>query len=135
MKDPIKIIHKFKNNNKRIQYKLYIFVGSLLSDEIKKILNIIQNKDFFNSLIVLSNKQFEILENFYGKKWFEFFFVSHHLKSQFKQIENTPQKKKQLITKFGNEWYEKNINVTNFKKISYSFADIYYDNLLEKKKK
>ena len=35
-----------------------------------------ENKDFFNSLIILSNKQFELLENFYGKKWFEFFFVS-----------------------------------------------------------
>ena len=38
MKDPIKIIHKFKNNNRRIQYKVFIFIGSLVPDEIIKIL-------------------------------------------------------------------------------------------------
>ena len=39
MKDPIKIIHKFKNVNKRIQYKIFIFVGSLVPDDILKILD------------------------------------------------------------------------------------------------
>ena len=53
MKDPIKIIHKFKNVNKRIQYKIFIFVGSLVPDDILKILDIIKTKDFFNSLITL----------------------------------------------------------------------------------
>lgn len=134
MKDPIKIIHKFKNTNKRIQYKLFIFIGSLTPDNVLSVLEIIKNKDFFNSLITLSNKQYELLESFYGEKWFEKFFISHHLKNQFKQIENTPLKKKQLINKFGDEWYKKNINVSIFKKISYSFASSYYDNLLEKKK-
>ena len=38
MKNPIKIIHKFKNNNLRIQYKIFIFVGSLLDESIMKIL-------------------------------------------------------------------------------------------------
>ena len=134
MKDPIKIIHKFKNVNKRIQYKIFIFVGSLVPDDILKILDIIKTKDFFNSLITLSNKQYETLETFYGGKWFEKFFISYHLKNQFKHIENTPLKKKQLINKFGDEWYKKNINVTSFKKISYTFASTYYDNLLEKQK-
>jgi len=134
MKDPIKIIHKFKNTNKRIQYKLFIFVGSLVPDNVLSSLDIIKNKDFFNTLIALSNKQYELLETFYGDKWFEKFFISHHLKNQFKQIENTPLKKKQLINKFGDEWYKKNINVSIFKKISYSFASSYYDNLLENKK-
>jgi hypothetical protein len=39
MKDPIKIIHKFKNHNRRIQYKVYIFVGSLVPQDIIKILD------------------------------------------------------------------------------------------------
>jgi len=41
MKDPIKIIHKFKNNNRRIQYKNYIFVGPLVPEDIIKILELI----------------------------------------------------------------------------------------------
>ena len=96
MKDPIKIIHKFKNTNKRIQYRLFIFVGSLIPDDILKILDIIKNKDFYNTLITLSNKQYEALETFYGNKWFEKFFISYHLKNQFKQIENTSLKKKTI---------------------------------------
>lgn len=134
MKDPIKIIHKFKNTNKRMHYKLFIFVGSLVPDNILSVLDIIKNKDFYNSLVTLSNNQYELLETFYGDKWFEKFFISHHLKNQFKQIENTPLKRKQIINKFGDEWYKKIINVSIFKKISYSFASSYYDNLLENKK-
>ena len=56
MKDPIKIIHKFKNNNNRIQYKVYIFIGSLLNDSLYNILNSIKNKDFFSTLKFLSKK-------------------------------------------------------------------------------
>jgi hypothetical protein len=134
MKDPIKIIHKFKNANRRIQYKVYIYIGSLLSDELIKILKIIENKDFFNSLLVLNNKQIKELENFYGEYWYQKFFISKHLKSQIKQIDTTSIKKKQIITKFGDDWYKEHINIGNFKKIFYSFASNYYDNLLDKKK-
>ena len=31
MEDPIKVIHRFKNNNRKIQYMCYIFVGSLVN--------------------------------------------------------------------------------------------------------
>ncbi len=134
MKDPIKIIHKFKNNNRRIQYKVFIFVGSLLSEELTKILNIIENKDFFNSLLSLNNKQIKEIEDYYGEYWYQKLFISHHLKSQIKQIDTTAVKKKQIISKFGDEWYKKHINITIFKKISYSFASVYYENLLDKKK-
>ena len=50
MKDPIKIIHKFKNNNRRIQYKVYIYVGYLVPKEIMTILNSIIDKDFYLTL-------------------------------------------------------------------------------------
>ena len=39
MKDPIKVIHRYKNKNRRNQFLVYIFVGNLVPDEIKKILN------------------------------------------------------------------------------------------------
>ena len=48
MKDPIKIIHKFKNNNLRTQYKIFIFIGSLVTDNIMKILKSIEDKDLIS---------------------------------------------------------------------------------------
>ena len=45
MKDPIKIIHKFKNNNNRNQYKVYIYIGYLIPKEIMTILKNIENSD------------------------------------------------------------------------------------------
>ncbi len=134
MKDPIKIIHKFKNSNRHIQYKVYIFIGSLLTEELTKIVKIIENKDFFNSLLALNNKQIKELEDYYGVYWYQKFFISYHLKSQIKQIDSTAVKKKQIITKFGEEWYKTHINIGIFKKIAYSFASTYYENLLDKKK-
>ena len=134
MKDPIKIIHKFKNNNRRIQYKIFIFIGAILSDEIIKILNSIKNKDFYNSLIYISNKQYKLIEDYYGKNWYEFFFISYHINSQIKIINNSPIKKKELENKYGKEWFNIHINNKIIQKISYSFAASYYDNLKDKKK-
>jgi len=86
MKDPIKIIHKFKNNNNRIQYKVYIFIGSLLNDNLYKILDSIKNKDFFNTLKFLNKSQIKELEEHYGKKWYNNFFIKKHIDSQKENI-------------------------------------------------
>ena len=51
MKNPYKIIHKFKNNNGRIQYNIYIFIGSLVDDDLLKVLKNFQIKIF----IILSH--------------------------------------------------------------------------------
>ena len=64
MKDPIKIIHKFKNNNNRIQYKVYIFIGSLLTESLYNILNLLKIK-IFSTLKFLSKKQYKELEEYY----------------------------------------------------------------------
>ena len=114
--------------------KVYIFIGSLVPDEIMKLLQIIENKDFYNSLLALNNKQFKELNEYYGEYWYQKFFISYHLKEQIKQIESSNLKKKQIITKFGEEWYKLHINMEVFKKISYSFASNFYDNLFDKKK-
>jgi hypothetical protein len=50
---PIKIIHKFKNNNRRMQYIQYIFIGSNVNQEIMNILESIKNKTFFETLDTL----------------------------------------------------------------------------------
>ena len=50
MNDPIKIIHKYKNNNRKVQYHCYIYVGEFLPDKLKKILNKIEKTDLYKSL-------------------------------------------------------------------------------------
>jgi len=78
MKDPIKIIHKFKNNNKRIQYKVYIFIGNIIPKDVLLCIELIKNKNFYDSLILLSNKQYDTLKEYYGNRWYTFFFISYH---------------------------------------------------------
>lgn len=134
MKDPIKIIHKFKNNNKRIQYKVYIFIGNIIPEEIVTCIELIKNKDLFDSLMLLSNKQYNLLNEYYGDRWYEKFFISYHITSQKKIIENTPIKKKKLEQKYGKEWINIHINKDFIHKITYSYANYYIDNLIDKKR-
>ena len=49
MNNPIKIIHKFKNNNRRNQYIVYIFIGSLIDDNIDNILDSIKKKNLYET--------------------------------------------------------------------------------------
>uniref|UniRef100_A0A6C0EDD6 Early transcription factor VETF large subunit n=1 Tax=viral metagenome TaxID=1070528 RepID=A0A6C0EDD6_9ZZZZ len=130
MKDPIKIIHKFKNNNRRIQYKIYIFIGQLVPEDIINILNIIQNKDLFSTFELLSQKQYNKLVEYYGEFWYEKFFLSHHIENQKKIINTTIHKKNILEVKYNKEWYKKHIIESNIKKIFYSYAASYYNYLL-----
>ena len=104
MKDPLKIIHKFKNNNRRIQYKIYIFIGSLVPNEVMNILELIKNKNFYDTLITLNSKQYKILEEFYGNKWYEKFFISYHINNSIKTIITSLTKKKELENHYSKEW-------------------------------
>jgi len=134
MKNPIKIIHKFKNNNLRTQYKVFIFVGSLLDENIMKILRIIENKDFITSLNILTDKQIKEMVNFYGDKWYEKFFTSYHINSQILLLKNSNSKRKALETKMGKDWIRILLEEPVLKKVSYSYASSYYNYLLSKNK-
>jgi hypothetical protein len=134
MKDPIKIIHKFKNNNKTIQYKVYIFVGSLVSKELMVILDNIADKDFYTTLNTISKDNYKILENMYGEYWYDKFFISYHIKNQRTLIDGASSKKKSIETKYGKDWYKKHINEPPVNKVSYSFAASYYNYLLIRNK-
>ena len=57
MDNPIKIIHKFKNNNRRNQYIMYIFVGSLIDNELENIFENIKDKSFYDTLNNLSKNK------------------------------------------------------------------------------
>lgn len=134
MKDPIKIIHKFKNNNRRVQYKVYVFVGSLVPKDIMKILDSIIDKDFYTTLNTLSKTEYEELENFYGEFWYEKFFINYHIKSQRFNINSLATKKKSLENKYGKEWFNKHIDNPPIRKVSYSFSAAYYNYLLMRNK-
>ena len=106
MKNPIKIIYKYKNNNRRNQYKIFIFIGSLVNEKIMNILNIIKNKDFFNTLKIISLKQYKEISNYYGEKWYEYFFTSYHINNEKNTIIKNNNKKKIIVDKYGKEWYK-----------------------------
>lgn len=124
MNDPIKVIFRFKNNNRRIQHHLYIFVGKIPSN-IMTILNKIQELDLYNSWIELNPKELKSITSFYGQHWYRYFFITHHITSTIQNIKISPSKKKELKTKFGNEWYEKHINMykTTLEKVYYSYSN------------
>ena len=64
MNQPIKIIWKYKNNNRRIQYNQYIFIGEV-SSSIMKILTRIENLSFYETLINLTKDDWKQLEKQY----------------------------------------------------------------------
>ena len=134
MQDPIKIIHKFKNNNRRIQYKVYIFIGSLIPKDIDDILELIINKDFYMTLTMLNTQQYNSLVNYYGEFWYDKFFISYHINSQKQIINSNITKKNALITKYNETWYNKHIVNLSITKLSYSFASMYYNYFTIKKK-
>jgi hypothetical protein len=133
MKDPIKIIHKFKNNNGRIQYKIYIFIGFILNNNILDILKTIKNKDLLSTFNQLSKSDYNKLEEYYGKYWYEYFFTSYHISSQKKIIENNITKKKQLENKYGKDWYSDHIKKVSPQKVAYSFASSYFSEKIKQK--
>ena len=136
MNSPIKIIYKYKNDNRKIQYQYYIFVGSLLQPNLLKVLKKIQDSNFFDSLLNLSDREVELLVNFYGEYWYKYFFITEHLIFSINNISKSSQRRNDLIQKFSKEWYDKHIN--NMKYITrsqYNFQTIFKrDNNIKQKK-
>ena len=114
--NPIKIIHKFKNNNRRIQYIQYIYIGSNIDEDIMLILENIKNKDFYDTIDILTKQKIDKLNNYYGDKWYTCFFNRYHLTEQFNSIIKNPNKKKTLENKMGKEWVSFNLSSPLIKK-------------------
>ena len=73
--NPIKIIHKYKNNNRRIQYIIYIYIGSFIDEEIDNILESIKKKNLFDTFNTLSKTKIDKLESIYGPYWYQSFLI------------------------------------------------------------
>ena len=130
MKSPIKICHKFKNNNRRIQYKIYIFIGPLVPSNVMKILEYIQDKDFSTMLLGISTTDYKVISKYYGEYWYEFFYITYHLDSQKKMIRETKQKTSTLQNKFSKEWFDLHFTSYKGKTAPYSYANEYFEFLL-----
>ena len=138
MNDPIKIIHKYKNNNRKIQYLCYIYLGEFIPDNVKKVLLKIDNIDFFESLNTLSTNEVKSLEEYYGDYWYEKLFISHHIIRQKELITNNATRKKGLEKKFGKEWVNKHFDEYKIfrKKILYNYStNVERFKLLRKRRK
>jgi len=131
---PIKIIHKYKNNNRRIQYIIYIFLGFIIDEELINILESIKKKKLFDSINFLSKSKINILENKYGEFWYQSFFNRYHIIDQFNNIMKNKDKLKIIESKMGIKWIQKHISDIPIKKRDYSFASNYYDYLILKNK-
>jgi len=96
MDKPIKIIHKYKNRNRKIQYNVLIFVGNLLSESTNKVLKKIKDKNLYDTLTEINERDIEIMTKEYGSKWYKYFFIDKHIKHTFEKIikPNETKKKK-----------------------------------------
>jgi hypothetical protein len=125
MKDPIKIIHKYKNNVRSIQYKIYIYVGSLVPKDIIAILEYFKNKDFLSTLLNITKTDYKEIEKYYGNFWYDYFYTSHHINHTKETI--TQVKKQDLKNKYGKDWYNKHFVEDHKENITYSFSSAYHD--------
>jgi hypothetical protein len=134
MNDPVKIIWKYKNDNRRVQYNTYIFVGNQVPHDIQKSLDKIINLNFYDALISLNKTEHKKLEDFYGNEWYNKFYNTYHVHHSIQLIKESNTQKKELIDKFGEKWYEKHISTKQLidKKILYSYESLIKDERLRK---
>ncbi len=126
MNSPIKIIYKYKNDNRKNQYQYYIFVGSLLPPPIQKVLKKMQDLNFFDTLVTLSDKEIASLVEFYGEFWYKYFFLTEHLGVSIQAIVKSAQKRNDIIQKFSKEWYTTHIeNITYMTRSQYNYQTIF----------
>lgn len=137
---PYKVIWKYKNDNEYTQYHTYIFIGDLHA-ELDNIFKKMQNTNFFDTLIQLSNNDIKKLENTYDEFWYRYFFNMYHLAFMITQINSTKTLSDDIKAKLGQEWFDKHISsfiksdAIN-KKILYSYGSkISKENVIVKKGK
>ena len=136
MKNPIKLIYKYKNLNRRIQYQLFIFIGFNVPENIKKILLKIEKLNFNDTILKLDNKEIEILEKYYGINWFKKLFINEHLNQTIIIIEKSDKLKKDLKNKMGEKWLSNFLEKEIIKdKIMYNYEFYYKKEIIDKKKK
>ena len=125
--EPIKVILKYKNNNRKNQYETYIFVGSF-GKTYQKIFKRIENLSLYETLKEITKEEENILTNAYGDFWITKFFNIYHISYFINKIEQNTQLKTELLKKYDERWLQNFINKFKndvvFKKINYSYSDL-----------
>lgn len=135
MNDPIKILFKYKNNNRKYQYNTYIYVGPV-SSSIKKILGRIKDLNFIDTLTNLEKTDISQMEKIYGDKWYNFFFNNYHITFSINSIKNNNTIKNALTKKMGKEWLELLLdNILTDKQIYYTYDTLIANTLRRRKMK
>lgn len=133
MDDPVKIIFKYKNNHRHMQYHKYIFIGDIPAN-IMKILNNIKEKQLYESWIDLTQDEIKTLEKFYGNFWYKKFFNTYHMNFTIDNINENKQQEKALKDKFGDVWF--NEHIKSFKlmdrKLFYTYETMIKDEMTKK---
>lgn len=124
MNDPIKIIYKYKNDNKQYQYLIYIYVGDI-SNNLMKILEKIKDVSLIDMLRILNKNDMFDMINFYGMEWYKFFYNKYHINKNIDIIIQDKRIESEIVKKFGLEFYEhlKNLRKSKIdKRYSYNMA-------------
>jgi len=129
MDNPIKVIYKYKNDNRKVQYQYFIFVGSLVGPAMQKIFKKIEKMNLFDALITLTEKEYGLLIATYGEQWYTFFFLTEHISFSIQNIVKSSQKRTDIIHKYNREWYDKHI-VKNIyiKRSEYNYQSLFEQN-------
>jgi hypothetical protein len=129
MEDPIKIIHKYKNTNEKIQYHVYIFIGNLVSKNVLKILDKITNMDLYDALINLDQVEYELITRDYGEFWYEKFYISYHVDFIMQNTLNNNSRLKELRNIYGQDWVDKHVEQykSRFKNIIYNYETMIHN--------
>jgi hypothetical protein len=128
MNDPIKIIWKFKNNNRRTQFHTYIFVGNINPD-IMAILRKIEDFNLYDALSQLHKTEYKKLEAFYGQRWYAHFYNTYHIDATMRMLRDSSLQKQELADKHGDEWVTNHVaSYTPVqKKLIYSYESLVKD--------
>ncbi len=80
MDDPVKVIWKIKNRNKKIHYHVYVFVGDIKPKNIMDILEKIKKINLLDAWTSLTDKEHASIVKEYGEYWYEKFYLSQHFR-------------------------------------------------------
>ena len=107
---PVKIIYKYKNDNKKTQNLIYIYVGNE-GREYEDIFKKIKNLNLYETFISLSVKEIKRLEKGFGNKWFSYFFNTYHISFILDKIKTDKKYKNKILEKYDEKWFKDIVNI------------------------
>lgn len=124
--EPIKILFKYKNNNDKYCYHVYIFVGNH-AKKYKKIFDKMKDLSIRDTLKELSQKEQKILEEEYGEFWLMYFFNIQHITYFISKLKKDKKLYEEIKNVTNDGWLDKFINKFQTdiisKKVNYSYAE------------